>query len=77
MNYDYAATRAALKESIQRLSSARDAAGRTNLPPAMNPADARRQIDVIDEILREAKEYIDVARDACAAEARRGLSVVD
>ena len=77
MNHDYTAARAALRRSIARLAHARDAAGRANLPPAMRPTDARRQIDLVDDLIREAKDCLDAAREACSAEARRGLTVVE
>ncbi|MEL7464387.1 MAG: hypothetical protein AAFN79_09995 [Pseudomonadota bacterium] len=74
--YDYGDVRASLKDAIKELEAARKAAGRTNLYPTMTPADARRQIDDVDEMLRAAAEELSAAREACATIARRGLTAV-
>ncbi|MEL6792116.1 MAG: hypothetical protein AAFP78_01585 [Pseudomonadota bacterium] len=74
--YDYGDVRSSLKDVIKELEAARLAVGRTNLYPTMTPADARRQIDDVDEMLRAAAEELSTAREACATLARRGLTAI-
>ena len=76
MKYDYSAVRRSLSQAIGLMESARDAAGRVNLPPTMTPGDVRRQVDDLEAILDEAKAEVEAARADCARLARTGLAVV-
>lgn len=74
--YDYSDVRSCIQDAVSELDAARDAAGRVNLYPSMAPADARRQIDGVETILRIALEQLGRARDASAVMARRRLRTV-
>lgn len=74
--HDYSETRDCLNRARTALANAHLAAGRTNLPPAIAPQAVRRQIEEVEDILRDAAKEIELARDACANAGRRGMKVV-
>lgn len=74
---DYTEARACLVRLLGHLDVARREAGRTNLPPALNPQAVRRQIDALDDLLGEAQLEVAAARQACIKAGRHGLRAVD
>ena len=73
--HDYSETRERVVRAVEVLEHARRAAGFTNLPPGMPPADIRAQIDHLEELVARAAAELTEAREACARAARRGLTV--
>jgi hypothetical protein len=61
--------------AVEVLEHARRAAGFTNLPPSMSPAEIRAQIDHLEELVALAAEELSEAREACVRAGRRGLTI--
>lgn len=74
--HDYSETRECLNRARAVLADAHLAVGRTNLPPACAPQSIRKQIDEVEQMLRDAASEIELARSACSQAGRRGLTVV-
>lgn len=72
---DYSETRSRVVRATQMMDHARRAAGCTNLPPSMAPADIREQIDHLQELVARVAEELTEARAACVRAGRRGLTV--
>lgn len=74
--HDYSETRECLNRARAALAEAHLAVGRTNLPPACAPHSIRKQINEVEQMLRDAAIEIESAKTACFHAGRRGLSVV-
>lgn len=73
--HDYSETRERVVRAVEVLDRARRAAGFTNLPPGMSPAEIRAQIDHLDALVARAAAELTEAREACTRAGRRGLKV--
>ena len=76
LTHDYSDAFACLKRLLSVLEEARVKAGRINLPGALPPDHIQAQIDLLEDLVAEARFEIAAARAACERERRPELSIV-